>query len=113
LKREIAPTVDAEGKTRGLWFDREMLPFCGKTFPIKRRVERFVDERTGKLIQLKTDCYILDSVVCSGDRTEAKWFCRRAIYPWWREAWLRPVADGGNGPPVDPESADGAPRPDA
>jgi hypothetical protein len=57
-----------------------MLPFCGKTFPIKSRVERFVDENTGKLIQLKSDAYILDGVVCSGNRSSGKWFCRRAIY---------------------------------
>jgi hypothetical protein len=92
-KKEIARTLDAKGKMKGLWFDREMLPFCGKTYPVKRRVERFIDEGTGKFIELKSDCYILDGVVCSGDRSEGRWFCPRAIYPWWREAWLEPVAE--------------------
>ena len=32
-KEEIEPTLDAEGRNKGLWFDREMVPFCGKTFP--------------------------------------------------------------------------------
>ena len=72
-----------------------MVPYCGKTVPVKRKVERFIDEGTGKLVQLKSDCYILDGVVCTGDRNEGKWFCRRAIYPWWREAWLQPVDDDG------------------
>ena len=92
-KREIAPTLDAKGTNRGLWFAPEMLPLCGKTFPVKRKVERFIDEGTGKLIQLKTDAYILEGAVCAGDRTVSKWFCQRAIYPWWRESWLQPVAD--------------------
>ena len=93
-KQEIEPTLDPTGRNKGLFFDRrEMLPFCGKTFPIKSRVERFVDEKTGKLIQLKSDCYILDGVVCSGNRSSGKWFCRRAIYSYWREAWLEPVTD--------------------
>ncbi len=27
---EIAETLDEKGKLRGLWFDREMLPYCGR-----------------------------------------------------------------------------------
>src|SRR5262245_14310568 len=39
-RQEIEPTLDATGRNRGLFFDRhEMLPFCGKTFPIKGRIE--------------------------------------------------------------------------
>ena len=91
-KREIASTLDANGKNKGLGFDPpSMVPYCGKTAPVKRRVEQFIDEGTGKLVQLKSDCYILDGVVCTGDQNDGKWFCRRAIYPWWREAWLQPV----------------------
>lgn len=87
-KREIAGTLDEKGKCRGLWFDREMLPYCGETHTVKRKVERFINERTGTMIELESDCYILDGVVCKGDVSEARWFCPRAIYPWWREAWL-------------------------
>jgi hypothetical protein len=105
-RAEIGGTLDASGKTRGLWFDREMLPFCGKTFTVKDRVERFIDEETGRLVELKSDCYILDGVVCSGDRSDGRWFCPRAIYPWWREAWLRPVAEEGSAVSFGPEVAD-------
>ena len=91
-RQEIARALDAKGKNKGLAFDpASMLPYCGKTAPVKGKVERFIDEGTGKLVQLKSDCYILDGVVCSGDRNEGRWFCHRAIYPWWREAWLQPV----------------------
>jgi hypothetical protein len=113
-RNEIAESLDAKGMNRGLWFDREMVPHCGKTYPVKRRVERFIDEKTGKLIQLKSDCYVLDGVVCSGDLNEGKWFCRRAIYPWWREAWLRVPGDSRSTSQADNAAnttvADSAPR---
>jgi hypothetical protein len=105
-KKEIAPTLDAKGKMRGLWFAPEMLPFCGKTYRVKGKVERFIDEGTGKLIELKTDAYVLDGAACAGDRTEGKWFCPRAIYPYWREAWLRPVGDEGVQASSRPDAAD-------
>ena len=90
-RSEIARTLDDRGKNRGLWFDREMKPYCGQTARVKSKVERFIDERTGKLVELASDCYILDDVVCDSARSNGRWFCPRAIYPWWREAWLKPV----------------------
>ena len=35
---EIAKTLDTNGKLRGLWFDREMLPYCGATATVKAQV---------------------------------------------------------------------------
>jgi hypothetical protein len=90
-REEILDTLGPDGKNRGLWFDREMLPFCGATSTVKSRVERFIDEPTGELIVLRSDCYILDDVACSGDRSVNRSFCPRAIYPWWRAAWLERV----------------------
>jgi hypothetical protein len=89
---EIEGTLNDQGKNRGLWFDREMLPFCGKTFRVRRRIERLIDERTGKMVGLTSDCVTLDGAVCSGEQSFARWFCPRAIYPYWREGWLRRVA---------------------
>jgi hypothetical protein len=92
-KNEIARTLDESGKNRGLWFDKEMVPFCGHTHRVQRRVERFINEQTGELVNLESDCLVLDGVVCSGDLSDRRWFCRRAIYPWWREAWLQRVGE--------------------
>jgi hypothetical protein len=92
-KGEIAPTIAKSGRNRGLWFDREMLPYCGHTTRVKRRVERFIDDKTGRMIELSSDAYILDGVVCNGYLSDGRWFCPRAIYPWWREAWLEHVDD--------------------
>ena len=88
---EIAATLDESGHNRKLSFDREMLPYCGRTFRIKDRVRRIVDDKTGRMLNIPKDCVILEGVVCSGVRTAGCWFCPRQIYPYWREAWLRRV----------------------
>jgi hypothetical protein len=95
-KREIRDTLAENGKNRGLWFDREMVPYCGHTARVRSKVERFIDEGSGKLVELESDCYILDGVVCGGQLSENRWFCPRALYPWWRESWLQPVDDDGD-----------------
>jgi hypothetical protein len=92
-KREIARAVDENGHNKGLSFDWEMVPHCGRTYRVRDRVRNFIDENTGAMVELKSDCLTLEGVVCSGDRSEGRWFCPRAIYPYWREAWLRRVED--------------------
>ncbi len=92
-RAEIAETLTTEGRHRGLWFDREMLPFCGSKFRVRNRVNRIINERDGSMIEFKTDCIILDKVVCSGDFSNGRWFCTRAIFPYWRECWLKRVPD--------------------
>jgi len=103
-KEEIAATLNAQGRNRGLWFDREMLPYCGGTFEVRRRISRFIDDRSGKMIDLKSEAVTLQGVVCSGDLSLRRWFCPRAIYPFWRESWLRRV---------DPKVTPAGPRPPA
>lgn len=89
---EIARSLNAHGKTRGLWYDPpEMGPFSGGRYRVKDRVERIIDEGSGEMIQIASDCIILEDVVCSGDHSACRRFCPRGIYPYWREAWLRRV----------------------
>ena len=90
-REEIASTLNFQGKERGLWFDREMLPFCGGVYQVRQRVSRFISDRNRQMIELKTECVTLDGVVCSGEHSSYRHFCPRAIYPFWREAWLRRV----------------------
>jgi len=99
-REEIAATLTPEGRHRGMWFDREMMPFCGRVFRVRQRIHRFIDERAGgRMIELKkNDCVTLEGVVCSGELSLRRWFCPRAIYPYWRECWLRrvePASPGG------------------
>jgi hypothetical protein len=94
-REEISRTLDSSGKTRGLHFDfPEMAPYCGKTAPVLATVDRFIDEGSGRMIELKSDAYILRGFACSGDHAPKRWFCPRGIYAWWRESWLEPVEDG-------------------
>jgi hypothetical protein len=60
---------------------------------LQAQVERFIDETSGKMVELTSDCVILEGVVCRGHVSAGRWFCPRAIYPWWREAWLEPDND--------------------
>jgi hypothetical protein len=86
---EIMETLDTRQFNRGLSFDVEMVPYCGRTARVLCRVGRIIDENDGKMIELKSDCIILEGVVCRGDFHR---FCTRSIYPYWREIWLERVA---------------------
>jgi hypothetical protein len=85
-KQEIMATLDKGQKNRGLWFDSEMLPYCGGIYRVLRRVHRIIDEKTGKMVTMKHPCIVLEGVVC---KSEFHRLCPRAIYPYWRESWLK------------------------
>jgi hypothetical protein len=85
---EILATLDKKGKNRGMTFDSEMVKYCGTRLRVRQRVERIIDEPTGRMMVLPNDCIILEGATCTGDYHG---FCPRAIYPYWREIWLRRV----------------------
>jgi hypothetical protein len=87
-KDAIVQTLDHTNHTRGLSFDSEMVKYCGRIATVRARVERLIDEETGKMISIKTDCIILDGVTCTADYHR---LCPRGIYPYWREIWLERV----------------------
>ena len=87
-KDEIMRTLDHTNYNRGLSFDVEMLPYCGRTARVRGRVQRLIDEETGKMIHINSDCIVLDGVVCKADYHR---FCTRSIYPYWREIWLERI----------------------
>jgi hypothetical protein len=92
--KEILATLDTKNKNRGLLFDAEMVPFCDKTFRVLRRVNHIIDEKTGKMINIKSDTIILDNVFCKSLYSDCKYtplFCPRSIYSYWREIWLERV----------------------
>lgn len=99
-KEEIARTLNQMSKHQGLWFDREMLAYCGTLARVRAKVERFVNEKNGKLVELSSDCYILEGCTCQGDVSDGRWFCPRAIFAWWRECWLEPVELTQLPPPI-------------
>jgi hypothetical protein len=88
---EIARTLDVNQKNRGLFFDVEMIPYCGRTFRVRQRVERIINERTGAMVTFPNDCVILEDVWCRSEFSRKRLFCPRSIYSYWREIWLRRV----------------------
>jgi len=89
-KDEIMATLDKSQRNRGLWFDSEMLPYCGGIYRVLRRVHRIIDEKTGKMVNMKNPCVVLEGVVCKSDFHR---LCPRSIYPYWRENWLKRAVD--------------------
>ncbi len=102
-KEEILTTLDHKNRNRGLLFEAEMLRYCGGIYRVLRRVHRIVDEKTGKMLEMKHPCIVLEGVYCQSDYHR---FCPRAIYHYWRESWLKraeagvPAAGDGAGEAV-------------
>lgn len=90
---QILDTLDTKTNHRGLKWDAELVPYCGKTYRVKTRIERFIDERTGKMTTLKTPAVVLEGVWCQARYSQCRMFCPRSIYSWWREIWLERVED--------------------
>jgi hypothetical protein len=85
---EIAATLNVMNKNRGMLFDAEETPYCGKTFLVRRRVTKIIDERSGRMLSMRTPCVTLEGVVWRGHYSEDRLLCPRAITPYWRENWL-------------------------
>ena len=88
-KHRIEPTLNAASRNRGLYFDRDMLRFCGAEYTVKARLERVIVEKTGKSIQLTTPCIVLEGVTATG---EYLGFNPENEHIFWREIWLERVA---------------------
>lgn len=90
---EILATLNDKWHNRGMYFDPEEVVFCGGTYEVLRRVERIVDERSGRMLHFKSDAVILKDVVCQARYARCRKLCPRAIYPYWREIWLERIPD--------------------
>jgi hypothetical protein len=91
---EILKTVNAENRNRGLFWDAELAPYCGGTYRVLRRISKIIIEQTGKMMEMKNPCVILDNVICQARYSACRMFCPRAMYPYWREIWLERVEEG-------------------
>ena len=91
--QEILATLDTSCTNRGLGFNSELVPYCGKVYRVKTRVEKFIDEKTGKMQHLRTPAVILVGVYCKSLYCGQRMFCPRSIYSWWREIWLERVPE--------------------
>jgi hypothetical protein len=85
---EILTTINTGSKNRGLWWDAELVPYCGKTFRVVKRVHDVIDEKSGRMVHMKSPSIILDNVICQARYSPCRMFCPRSTYAYWREIWL-------------------------
>jgi hypothetical protein len=90
--KEILATLDGF-KNRGMYFDAELVPNCGRVYRVQTQVTKFINETTGKMATMKTPAVILEGVWCRSRYSNCRMFCPRAIYTWWREVWLERVSE--------------------
>jgi hypothetical protein len=88
---EIAETLDFRSQNRGMRFDPEMVRYCGGTYRVQQRVEKIINEQSGKMMRLPNDCIMLEGVICRAECSHRRLFCPRSITPYWREIWLKRV----------------------
>jgi hypothetical protein len=96
---EIFATVNVQNRNRGMQIDEEMTKHCGSRFRVASRVSQIINEQTGRMMQFKNPCIVLDGVNCTGDYSHDRLLCPRRITAYWREIWLKrvdeaPAADG-------------------
>jgi hypothetical protein len=102
---EIRKTMTVSNFNRGMRFDPEMARFCGVQHRIARRVERIIDEASGRMLEMKSPCIVLEGAVCSSEYSAQRVFCPRAITPYFREIWLERVSTGEANQPSDSSSS--------
>jgi hypothetical protein len=89
-KAEICRTLDQNLRNRGMGFEEEMARHCGREARVLRRVERCIDEGTGRMLHMKSPCIVLEDTVCEGAYNAN---CPRSIPSFWREIWLERIAE--------------------
>lgn len=89
----ILETIDWDYYNRGLRWDAEMAPYCGGVYRVRKRVRQIIDEKTGKMLHLKSEPIMLEGVTCQSNYSNCRYFCPRSIYSFWREIWLERVSE--------------------
>jgi len=102
---EILETVDEALRNRGLGWHAEMVRTTGRTFRVAARLEKIINEKTGKMIHFKNDVVILEDGICLAQYiNNCRRFCPRAVYHFFREIWLdrvpEPVTSSAHNEPV-------------
>jgi hypothetical protein len=102
-RAEIVATLDHRRRNRGLGVCYEMTRYCGGQAEVRDRVDRLIDERTGKMREVR-DTVLLSSMhsktmtlrdpdcLCFDELGD----CPRGELMYWREIWLERAS--GRGP---------------
>ena len=85
---EIAQTLDACGRNRGLSCDYGMCQYSGGRYRVRNRLDRMISEATGEMRQVE-GTVILENLHCLCWNVLGG--CPRQDFMYWREVWLRRV----------------------
>jgi hypothetical protein len=55
-------------------------------------VTRIIDEKSGRMLTMKTPCITLEGVYCRALYTHYSVFCSRRVTPYFREIWLKRIS---------------------
>jgi len=89
--KEILETITHAGFNRGMRYDMEMAKYSGERYRVQMRVDRLINEQTGKMMVMKSPCIQLEDVYCRAECTPGRLGCPRASNTYWREIWLKRV----------------------
>lgn len=96
-QEEILATISrSSGMNRGMRYDMEMSKYCGGRYRVQMRVERLINEVTGRMMLMKNPCIQLEGIYCRAECTSRRLGCPRASNTYWREIWLRRVDGTAN-----------------
>lgn len=85
---ELRAAMNDQLAHRGLYFEEDMLKYCGQRLVVQAEIRRVIDIVTGEMRTMKTPAYLLRDVHFSGER---QMFNAQYEPLFWRSAWLRPV----------------------
>jgi hypothetical protein len=83
---DILSALDDSGSLDALPFLPEMLKYCGRTFTVRRRVNKLIQEGVGTSMRRIKNVVLLDGTVCDGQAHDN---CQRACFPLWKTSWLK------------------------
>ena len=99
-RARIAETLDSLGRNRGMAICEEMTQLCGREAEVRIRVDRIIEEKTGKmrplehsvmLRNLRGDPRACEECLCHAEMGD----CPRGELMYWREIWLERAEDPG------------------
>lgn len=98
LPAEIRSTLDSHNRYEGMHYTAATMErYCGGTYTVLTRVDRFFDERSRRILKLK-NTVLLDKVYCqpAPDLEDRIAGCKRMCFCFWKEAWLERVGPEAN-----------------
>jgi hypothetical protein len=103
----IRATLDESGRLNGCGFALSQYRWCGKELRVAKRVERFFDERTARMLKAR-NMVLLEGSYCDGTDSIETHGCDRMCFFFWRSEWLEKLDAAGTGRPGAGPPAAGA-----